>query len=121
MGLGLKRVISVKDFMTRSDPIRVLSEAHEVETEKPVDGSCDSTRTARRSWRVRSEEVRACCSDLRVLNKNDFKMLLKWRLQMLKEKKELIQSMQHPAQQIRETGETRRRAWRASCRKYASV
>ena len=53
-----------------------------------------------------TEEVRACCSDLRVLNKNDFKMLLKWRLQMLKEKKELIQSMQHPAQQIGETGET---------------
>ena len=52
-----------------------------------------------------TEEVRACCSDLRVLNKNDFKMLRKWRLQMLKEKKELIQSMQHPAQQIGETGE----------------
>ena len=29
--MGLRRVISVKEFMIRSDPIRVLTEAHEVE------------------------------------------------------------------------------------------
>ena len=44
-----------------------------------------------------TEEVRACCSDLRVLNKGDFKLLLKWRLQMLKEKKDLIQAMRRPS------------------------
>lgn len=42
-----------------------------------------------------TEEVRLCCSDLRVLNKSDFKMLLKWRLQLLKEKKEQIDAMRH--------------------------
>lgn len=61
-----------------------------------------------------TEEVRACCSDLRVLNKGDFKLLLKWRLQMLKEKKDLIQAMRRPSDsslplsaQAGETGETR--------------
>ena len=34
------------------------------------------------------EEVKECCKDLRVLNKSDFKMLLKWRLNILKEFKE---------------------------------
>lgn len=42
-----------------------------------------------------TEEVRLCCSDLRVLNKSDFKMLLKWRLELLKEKKEQIHAMRH--------------------------
>lgn len=28
--MGLRRVISVKEYMLRSDPIRVLTEAHEV-------------------------------------------------------------------------------------------
>ena len=40
-----------------------------------------------------SEEIKICCSDLRLLNKSDFKMLLKWRLQMLKQKKEEIKEM----------------------------
>ena len=37
-----------------------------------------------------TEEVKACCADLRLLNKSDFKLLLKWRLEMLKTHKEEI-------------------------------
>lgn len=37
--------------------------------------------------------MKNCCSDLRLLNKGDFKLLLKWRLQMLKEKKEEVKAM----------------------------
>lgn len=40
-----------------------------------------------------TEEIKACCSDLRLLNKGDFKMLLKWRLEMLKQNKEMIKAM----------------------------
>ena len=40
-----------------------------------------------------TEEVKACCADLRLLNKGDFKMLLKWRLEMLKAHKEEIKQM----------------------------
>lgn len=37
--------------------------------------------------------MKACCADLRLLNKSDFKMLLKWRLEMLKTHKEEIKQM----------------------------
>lgn len=37
--------------------------------------------------------MKACCADLRLLNKGDFKMLLKWRLEMLKAHKEEIKKM----------------------------
>ena len=40
-----------------------------------------------------TEEVKACCADLRLLNKGDFKMLLKWRLEMLKQNKEVVKAM----------------------------
>ena len=40
-----------------------------------------------------TEEVKACCADLRLLNKGDFKMLLKWRLEMLKTHNEEIKQM----------------------------
>ena len=40
-----------------------------------------------------TEEVKACCADLRLLNKSDFKMLLKWRLEMLKTHKEEVKKM----------------------------
>lgn len=38
--------------------------------------------------------MRACCADLRVLNKGDFKMLLKWRLELLKAEKEYVAQLQ---------------------------
>ena len=37
--------------------------------------------------------MKACCADLRLLNKGDFKMLLKWRLEVLKAHKEEIKKM----------------------------
>ena len=40
-----------------------------------------------------TEEIKTCCADLRLLNKSDFKMLLKWRLEMLKENKEVVKAM----------------------------
>lgn len=52
-----------------------------------------------------TEEVRLCCSDLRVLNKSDFKMLLKWRLELLKEKKEQIHAMRHSDSSVPENPE----------------
>ena len=40
-----------------------------------------------------TEEIKTCCADLRLLNKSDFKMLLKWRLEMLKQNKEVVKAM----------------------------
>ena len=89
LGFGLRRVISVKDFMIRSDPIRVLTEAHEVWIECLIKEQLafDDESHCFEESPLTTEEVKICCSDLRLLNKGDFKMLLKWRLQMLKEKK----------------------------------
>ena len=40
-----------------------------------------------------TEEIKTCCADLRLLNKSDFKMLLTWRLEMLKQNKEVVKAM----------------------------
>ena len=40
-----------------------------------------------------TEEIKTCCADLRLLNKSDFKMLLKLRLEMLKQNKEVVKAM----------------------------
>ena len=40
-----------------------------------------------------TEEIKTCCADLRLLNKSDFKMLLKWRLEVLKQNKEVVKAM----------------------------
>lgn len=85
--------------MIRSDPIRVLTEAHEVLNEwflKEQLAFDDESHCFEESP-LTTEEVKMCCSDLRLLNKGDFKMLLKWRLQMLKEKKEEVKEMKKKA------------------------
>ena len=99
LGFGLRRVISVKDFMIRSDPIRVLTEAHEVWIECLIKEQLafDDESHCFEESPLTTEEVKICCSDLRLLNKGDFKMLLKWRLQMLKEKKEEVKEMKKKA------------------------
>lgn len=38
MGFSLRRIIDVKDFMLRPDPIRVLTEATEVLTQRIAHG-----------------------------------------------------------------------------------
>ena len=76
---------SVKDFMIRSDPIRVLTEAHEL--------AFDEASAKFKANPLTTEEVQTCCADLRVLNKGDFKMLLKWRLDLLKAEKEYVKEL----------------------------
>ena len=97
LGFSLRRVISVKDFMIRSDPIRVLTEAHEVLMIRLSDNQLSFDEASQRFLEnpLTTEEVKTCCGDLRVLNKGDFKMLLKWRLDMLKAEKEYIKELKH--------------------------
>ena len=49
-----------------------------------------------------TEEIKTCCADLRLLNKSDFKMLLKWRLEMLKQNKEVVKAMKKEGQEEEE-------------------
>lgn len=76
---------SVKDFILRTDPIRVLTEAHEL--------AFDEASERFKAHSLTTDEVQACCADLRVLNKSDFKMLLKWRLDLLKAEKEYVKEL----------------------------
>ena len=71
--------------MIRSDPIRVLTEAHEL--------AFDEASARFKANPLTTEEVQTCCADLRVLNKGDFKMLLKWRLDLLKAEKEYVKEL----------------------------
>lgn len=41
--------------------------------------------------------MKECCADLRVLNKSDFKMLLKWRLDLLKAEKDYVKQLRREA------------------------
>ena len=50
-----------------------------------------------------TEEIKTCCADLRLLNKSDFKMLLKWRLEMLKQNKEVVKAMKKEEKKEEET------------------
>ena len=52
-----------------------------------------------------TEEIKTCCADLRLLNKSDFKMLLKWRLEMLKQNKEVVKAMKKEGGQEEEEEE----------------
>ena len=91
---SMRNIGSVRDFLeggSEYDPIQMLSDCtglafkcqvcrdvpRQKEGEKPVDPGCSCR------WylghRLTSPEVRTCLSDLKVLNKADFKGLLTWR------------------------------------------
>ena len=55
-----------------------------------------------------TEEIKTCCADLRLLNKSDFKMLLKWRLEMLKQNKEVVKAMKKEEGQEEEEEEEKK-------------
>ena len=46
--------------------------------------------------------MKECCADLRVLNKSDFKMLLKWRLDILKAEKDYVKQLRREAAAAKE-------------------
>ena len=91
---SMRKIGSVRDFLeggSEYDPIQMLSDCTGLafkcqvckdvprpkEGEKPVDPGCSCR------WyldhRLTSPEVKTCLSDLKVLNKADFKALLTWR------------------------------------------
>ena len=100
-------MISVKDFILRTDPIRVLTEAHEVSEWRRADPQLafDDASERFRANPLTTEEVKECCADLRVLNKSDFKMLLKWRLDLLKAEKDYVKQLRREAADAKEAPE----------------
>jgi AdoMet-dependent rRNA methyltransferase SPB1 len=82
LGMGLHRRCSVADFVESEDPVRVLSDYHQLEF--------DARSEVYKRHEATTSETVECCHDLQVLGKADFKMLLQWRKTMKAHRDELL-------------------------------
>ncbi|CAN6914643.1 unnamed protein product [Brassica oleracea] len=82
----LRRVASASDFIWSENPLEVLG------TVTSISFDNEASRPLK-EHELTSEEIKILCDDLPVLGKNDFKHILKWRMQIRKaltpEKKEV--------------------------------
>ncbi|KAE8668143.1 isoflavone reductase-like protein [Hibiscus syriacus] len=72
-----KKMSTAADFISSDSPLEILGSVTTITFEDPA-----SLPIKDHSYT--SEEVKALCDDLRVLGKQDFKYLLKWRMQLRK-------------------------------------
>jgi AdoMet-dependent rRNA methyltransferase SPB1 len=63
----------ISEFINTADPIQVLGLTHEFTFDTDEDKSI-------KKLDITTKEIMACCKDLQVLGKKDFRGLLKWRL-----------------------------------------
>lgn len=70
--------IPVTEFIENSDPIALLGSISKFHFRQSDNG--DVAMAAIGKLPETTPEVRACCEDLKVLGKRDFRLLLKWRL-----------------------------------------
>ncbi|EWG47759.1 hypothetical protein FVEG_07797 [Fusarium verticillioides 7600] len=68
------------DFIQTTDPIAVLGSYNRLSFKQPPNG--DVALAALDKLSQTTDEIRNCCSDLRVLGRKDFKLLLRWRLKV---------------------------------------
>lgn len=75
LGITLHATNSVSEFIHSKDPVRLLTDTHEMKFTENCQQYKDHPKT--------TEEVKLAFTDLRVLGKIDFKKLLKWRQTMI--------------------------------------
>ena len=68
------------EFIQTTDPIAVLGSYNKLTFQQPLNGNVALAALDKLS--ETTDEIRDCCSDLRVLGRKDFKLLLKWRLKV---------------------------------------
>ncbi|CAG7558644.1 unnamed protein product [Fusarium equiseti] len=68
------------EFIQTADPIAVLGQYNKLTFQQPPNG--DVALAALDKLPETTDEIRNCCSDLRVLGRKDFKRLLRWRLKV---------------------------------------
>lgn len=73
----LRKVSTATDFIWSNNPLEILGSVTSITFGDP-------TCSAIKDNELTTEEVKALCDDLRVLGKQDFKHLLKWRMQIRK-------------------------------------
>ncbi|XWS67894.1 hypothetical protein CRYUN_Cryun04dG0043800 [Craigia yunnanensis] len=72
-----KKVSTAADFISSDTPLEILGSVTSIIFEDPASLPIKDHSST-------TEEVKALCDDLRVLGKQDFKYLLKWRMQLRK-------------------------------------
>jgi len=93
----LRNIRTVAEFIDCSDPIKMLTDCtafsfvdddnHLAATsDAPIQGTCKMYLEHPKT----TSEIKACCADLKVLGKTDFKGLLTWRLHMAEFKKNML-------------------------------
>ena len=94
------RPMSAVEFLVSTTPVELLGRATKFELEGPgaevVGEGGEGLNVKAIAEGIRGSvathgEVRHLCGDLQVLGRNEFKQLLKWRLQLLKEMKGLLE------------------------------
>ena len=70
--------IPASAFVQSTDPIALLGTYNRFTLDQDADGDIVSTALARLA--ETTNEIRNCCSDLRVLGRKEFRILLRWRL-----------------------------------------
>ncbi|KAF4585439.1 AdoMet-dependent rRNA methyltransferase spb1 [Ophiocordyceps camponoti-floridani] len=74
-----KQVLA-SEFIETTDPIAILGDCNQLSFDQPLGG--DVALAALEKLPDTTPEIRDCCTDLRVLGRKDFKLLLKWRLRV---------------------------------------
>ena len=69
-----------KDFIQNTDPISILASCNKIVFYQ--EGGQGLFSEAVSQSPVTTAEIRQCCSDLKVLGRKEFRMLLRWRLQL---------------------------------------
>lgn len=72
--------ISVTEFINTADPIAILGTYNKLSFQQPPGG--DLALSTLERLEETTDEIRACCEDLRVLGKKEFRNLLRWRLKV---------------------------------------
>lgn len=72
--------ISVTEFINTTDPIAILGSYHKLSFQQSPSGDLALATLDR--LEETTDEIRACCEDLRVLGKKEFRNLLKWRIKV---------------------------------------
>jgi AdoMet-dependent rRNA methyltransferase SPB1 len=72
--------VPVSDFIQTTDPIAILGGMNKLTFDQSGNG--DIALATIDKLPETTEEVRICCNDLKVLGKKEFRLLLKWRLQV---------------------------------------
>ncbi|KJR83818.1 AdoMet-dependent rRNA methyltransferase SPB1 [Sporothrix schenckii 1099-18] len=76
----LYKEMPASEFIQTTDPIAVLGQYNTLTFDQPKNG--DVALAALAKMVETTDEIRRLCTDLRVLSRRDFKMLLSWRLRV---------------------------------------